>query len=91
MDLTPAETALVELLRTMGSEPLHLAFTSTGNGVAFSLVVPDTAPVAGWGPTVEEAMSNTYGVPDPEPPPAPSLRLQVVAGTDRAPQRSLRA
>ena len=66
----------------MGSEPLHLAFTSTGHGVSFTLVAPGLAPVAGWGSTFEDAFGNTYGVLEPEPQPTPS-RLQVVGGTDR--------
>ena len=84
MDLTPAEIALVELLRSMGTDPLHLAFTCTGAGVAFSLVTEETGSVAGWGPTVDDAMANAYGVPFPETtPPSPPARFQVVAGTDR--------
>ncbi len=83
MDLSPAETALVELLRAMGREPLHLAFTCTGSGVSFSLVSEETGPVAGWGSTVEDALSNAYAVPEPEPQPVPPSRFRVVAGTDR--------
>ena len=83
MDLSPAETALVELLRAMGDEPLHVSFTSTGWGVSFSLLSTETGPVAGWGATVEDALSNAYAVPEPGPPPAPPSRFKVVAGTDR--------
>lgn len=85
MNLTPHEIALVELFRAMGAEPLHVSFTSTGKGVAFSIVTEGVSPVAGWGPTVEEAMGNAYGVPEPQPQPVASSRFQVVAGTDRRP------
>ncbi len=75
--------ALVELLRAMGSESLHLAFTCTGSGVTFTLMSEETGPVAGWGPTIEDALSNAYAVPKAEPLPAPPSRFRVVAGTDR--------
>ncbi len=67
----------------MGSDPLYLAFTCTGSGVSFSLLSTETGAVAGWGPTVEDALSNAYAVPEPGPPPAPPSRFKVVAGTDR--------
>ena len=70
MNLTPAEVALVELIRAMGSEPLHVAFTSTGAGVSFTLLSTETGPVAGWGATVEDALANAYRILDPEPIPS---------------------
>lgn len=83
MDLTPAEMAIVELLRAMGSEPLHLAFTSTGSGVALTIVAADAGHVAGWGEPFEDAFANAYAVPAPGPRPSPPSRFKVVAGTDR--------
>ena len=73
----------MELLRAMGGEPLHVAFTSTGTSVALTIVSSGAAPIAGWGETFEEAMSNAYGVPEAVAKPAPPSRFQVVAGTDR--------
>ena len=76
--------AIVELLRAMGAEPLHVSFTCTGSGVAFSIVTTEAHAAAGWGATVEEAMSNAYTVPLPAPsPPPPPSRFRVVAGRDR--------
>ena len=83
MDLTPTEEALLDLLRSIGSTPLHLGITSAGEGVSVTLVSTDGVHLAGRGATLSDALTNAYAVPEPEPQPQARERLQIVAGTDR--------
>ena len=83
MDLTPSETALIELMRSAGGVAFHVGLTSIG-GVATLNVVADGISVSGIGPTFDVAYTNAYQMPDPPPPPAQPPRLAIVAGIDRA-------
>ena len=86
MDLTPSETALIELMRSAGEVAFHVGLTSIG-GVATLNVVADGISISGVGPTFNDAYVNAYQIPDPPPRPVPPPKLAIVAGIDRAVRR----
>ena len=82
MDLSPAEEALIELIRNSGDVTFHVGLTSI-DGIATLNIVADGISISGIGPSFDDAFANAYQVPEPPPQPAKAPKFAIVAGIDR--------
>ena len=81
MDLSPAEAALIDLMRSVGDVTFHVGLTSI-DGIATLNVVAEGVSVSGIGPTFDDAFANAYQLPEPPPQTTKAPRFAIVAGID---------